>query len=135
MRLVFVSHNYSPTVSSPAEWIEKVKIYIGSLELLTQLYEVIRIEQIDYEGNLNYNGIEFLFVNYKRKKSYIPWRLHRKVAGLNPDIVIIHGLHYPVQTIQLRVHLGKKPKIIIQNHAERPFTGFKKILQRFADVF
>ncbi len=31
--------------------------------------------------------------------------------------------------------LGKKIKIIVQNHAERPFTRFKKYLQKIADRY
>src|SRR5262245_16886755 len=106
MRFVFLSHNYSPTVSSPTDWIEKIKMYAGSLEILGKFHEIIRIEQINYEGKYEHNGIEYQFVNYKKKKSYVPWRLHRLVKSMNPDLVIVHGLHYSLQTIQLRIHLG-----------------------------
>ena len=48
-------------------------------------------------------------------------------------MAIVSGLHFPLQVIQLRLNLGKKVKIIAQNHAEKPFTGIKKYLQRMAD--
>jgi glycosyltransferase involved in cell wall biosynthesis len=135
MRFVFLSHNYSSDVILPAVWIDKIRIYSGSLEILSRSHQVIRVEQINYQGKYIHNGVEYHFVNYKKRKSYVPWRLHRLVKNLNPDIVIVHGLHYPLQTILLRLRLGKIPKIVVQNHAEKPFTGPKKYLQRLADHF
>src|SRR5207344_1736951 len=86
-------------------------------------------------GELYHQGIQYKFVDYGKKKSYMPLRLHRLVKKLEPEIVIVHGLHYPLQVLQLRMHLGKKPKIILQNHAEKPFKGIRKWLQRLADRY
>ena len=36
MRFVFVSYNYSPDIHSPQEWLDRVKIYVGSLESLAK---------------------------------------------------------------------------------------------------
>jgi glycosyltransferase involved in cell wall biosynthesis len=47
-------------------------------------------------------------------------------------VVLVQGLHVPVQTILLRIVLGKKVKIIAQNHAEKPLKGIKKYLQKLA---
>jgi glycosyltransferase involved in cell wall biosynthesis len=45
-------------------------------------------------------------------------------------------LHQPVQLIQLGLMLGKHPRIIVQNHAEKPFPGgIKKSLQKLADKY
>ena len=133
MKYVFVSYNYSPDISSPEQWLDRIKIYRGSLECLSRENEVIRIEQINYTGIFSHQGVQYYFVKNGNKKSHFPWRLNRLVKNLKPDTVIVHGLHYPLETIQLRMQLGKKIKIIAQNHAERPFTGIKKILQQIAD--
>ncbi|MGY3215267.1 glycosyltransferase family 4 protein [Mucilaginibacter sp. HD30] len=50
-------------------------------------------------------------------------------------MVLIHGLHFPLQVMQLQLFLGKHVKIIVQHHAERPFVGLKKYIQRLADPF
>jgi flagellin-specific chaperone FliS len=47
-------------------------------------------------------------------------------------VVFIQGLHFPLQIIQLRLLLGPGVKIIAQNHAEKPFSGLKKTLQKLA---
>ena len=135
MKFVFVSYNYSPDISSPERWIDRIKIYVTSLEKLAKQHTVIRVEQINFEGSWEHNNIQYHFVNYGKKKLYFPWRLHRFVKSLKPDVVVVHGLHYPLQLIQLHIKLGKKAKLIAQNHAEKPFTGIKKYLQRVADYY
>ena len=135
MKFVFVSYNYSPNFFSPDEWVERIKVYAGSLECLAKTNMVIRVEQINYTGQYLHKGIHYHFVDYGKKKLYFPWSLHRYIKSLEPDIVVVHGLHYPLQVIQLRFQLGREVKIIVQNHAEKPFTGIKKYLQRLADRY
>lgn len=132
MHFVFVSYNYSADCATPEVWIDRIKIYRGSLEYLSKNHTVTRVEQINYEGHLSHNGIRYYFTNFP-KKTYFPWQLNRFVKRLNPDIVVVSGLHYPLQVIQLRLTLGKKVRIIAQNHAEKPFKGIKKNLQKLAD--
>jgi glycosyltransferase involved in cell wall biosynthesis len=46
--------------------------------------------------------------------------------------VIVHGLHFAIHTIQLRLKLGWKIKIIAQHHAEKPGKGIRKWIQWIA---
>jgi glycosyltransferase involved in cell wall biosynthesis len=135
MKFVFVSHNYSPDIHSPQDWFERIKIYAGSLACLSKTDSVTRIERIDYTGSCLHDGIQYHFGDYGKGKLIFPWKLHHYVRHLKPDIVVVAGLHYPLQVIQLRLRLGWKVKIIAQHHAEKPFTGIKKYLQRLADHF
>jgi glycosyltransferase involved in cell wall biosynthesis len=133
MKFVFVSHNYSPDIHSPEDWFERIKIYTGSLTCLSKAHSVTRIERIDHRGSCLHEGIQYYFEDYGKGKLIFPRRLHRLVKQLEPDIVVVAGLHYPLQVIQLRLRLGSKVKLIAQHHAEKPFTGLKKVLQRLAD--
>jgi glycosyltransferase involved in cell wall biosynthesis len=135
MRFVFVSYNYSPDIHSPEEWLNRVKIYVGSLEYLSKKHSVMRVEQINYTGNFSHNGVQYYCVDYGKKKNYFPQKLNGFVKSLQPDIVIVSGLHFPLQVIQLRLRLEKKVKIIVQNHSEKPFIGIKKYFQRLADKY
>ena len=54
---------------------------------------------------------------------------------MEPDVVFINGFIFPWQIIQLRLQLGKSPKIIILHRAEKPFSGYKAIFQKIADKF
>jgi glycosyltransferase involved in cell wall biosynthesis len=132
MRIVFLSYNYSPDIRSPEEWIERIKFYIGWSECLTKNHTVIRIDQIGYNGIFTHNGIRYQCIDSGKKKNFLPWSLHRMVRKLSPDVVVVSSFMFPIQVIQLRFLLGKTVKILVQHHAERPFSGIKKYIQNFA---
>ncbi|MHB8208912.1 glycosyltransferase family 4 protein [Mucilaginibacter sp.] len=133
MLYVFVNYNYSPEFTSPEGWIKRTSGYTELLEQLSENNTVISIKQINYEGIYTHNGVQHHFVNLNRKKTFFPYKINRYVRNLNPDIVFVQGLHQPLQLIQLKALVNKKAKFIAQHHAERPFTGLKKIIQRLAD--
>jgi glycosyltransferase involved in cell wall biosynthesis len=135
MNFVFVSYNYDPAYTSPESWYARIKGYMGVLICLSKNNRVTRIKQINYEGDEVFNGVHFKFVNYGSRVIRFPWKLHRLIKRMEPDIVVVHGLHNPLQTIQLRFQSAKKTKIIVQNHAEKPSIGIKKWLQRIADQY
>ncbi len=131
MHFVFVSYNYSPGFTTPESWVERIKAYTGSLSCLAQNHKVSRVEQINFSGEYQHNGIHYYFTDFKKQTKF-PLQLNRFVKNLKPDVVIVAGLLYPLQVIQLRLVLGDQTKIIAQHHAEQPFTGIKKYMQRLA---
>jgi glycosyltransferase involved in cell wall biosynthesis len=135
MRYVSVNYNYSPDYTTPDSWFKRTECYAGILECLSRDNEVINVKQINFEGNCIHNGIDYRFENFGRKNTLFPVRLNRYVKRLAPDVVIIQGLHRPLQMIQLGLLLGEKTKIIVHHHAEVPFTGWKRYIQKAADRF
>lgn len=135
MKFVFASYVVTKEFNQPEAWLNRIRAYAGIMESLSVSHEVISIEQIDYEGEYVKNGVNYKFVKLSAAGHYFPGKLHRQIRDMNPDIVVIHGLHYPLQVIQLRLKLGKKIKIMVQNHAEQPFHGIKRYLQRWADPY
>jgi glycosyltransferase involved in cell wall biosynthesis len=133
MRIVFVSYIKSPAFSRPEDWIRRLQGYTGILESLARQHEVVSFEQISYEGIYLNQGVEYRFLNFRHNKLYFPRELHRRINQLGPDVVFVQGLHFPLQLIQLRFKLGRKVKIVVQHHAEKPFTGLKKYWQQLAD--
>ena len=133
MKIVFTSYISSLEYYDPESWLKRIKGYNGILESLSKTDTVISFERINYEGLYEQNGVQYRFINFKKKISFFPSRMHQQIKKLQPDVVVVHGLHFPLQVIQLRLALGKKVKIIGQHHAEKPFAGIKKILQRWAD--
>ena len=133
MKIVFAAYVHTTEFNTPATWLERIKAYAGILEALAKNNQVISIEQIDYEGEYVKNNVQYYFKRFPI--GLFPMALHRFIKHQNPDLVVIQSLHFPLQVIQLRLLLGKKTKIIIQNHAEKPFTGLKKHLQKLADKF
>jgi glycosyltransferase involved in cell wall biosynthesis len=135
MRYVSVSYSYSPDFNSPQSWFKRTVGYAGILECLSEANDVISVKQINYEGDAARNGVQYRFVNLNREKTHFPFKLNRFIKSLNPDVIIIQGLHNPVQLILLHLILNKKTKIIAHHHAEKPWRGYKKYIQRLADRF
>ncbi len=133
MNFVFVNYDYSPHISSPREWVSRIKAHTGSLECLGKENTVVRVEQINYSGDVSHNGVRYFFADYGKNNTTFPWKLNRFIEDLNADIVIVQGLQYPLQVMQLRLRLNKKTKIIVQHYAESPASGIKKYFQRMAD--
>jgi glycosyltransferase involved in cell wall biosynthesis len=132
MRIVFLSYNYSPDIRSPQAWLERIKFYIGWSECLAKNHTVIRVDQINYEGEFTHNGIQYYCVDDGKRINYFPRKLNRFVRDLRPEVVVVSSFLFPLQVIQLRSCLGNKVKIIVQHHAEKPFSGIKKEIQRLA---
>lgn len=133
MKFVFASYVVTNTYNNPEKWIHRIRIYTGILEALAVNHEVISIEQIDYEGEYLKNGVQYKFMRFPQTERYFPSTLHSAIKKLKPEIVFIQSLHFPLQVIQLRLVLGNKTKVIIQNHAEKPFSGLKRYALLLAD--
>ena len=135
MTLLFTSYVSSPEYDQPVKWLKRINGYTGILESLSLHHTVIGIERINFEGTHEQNGVKYYFTRLKNKVVRFPWRMHRLVKKLKPDIVFINGLIFPLQIIQLRMKLGQGVKIIILHRAERPSNGIKKYLQKLADNY
>ncbi len=133
MRFVFISYAHIKEYHEPTTWLQRITAYRGVLESLARMHEVISIERIDFEGELMHNGVDYRFKHYAgRIRRLFPRQLHRYIRQLEPDVVVVHGLHFPLQVIQLRRTLGPTVKIIAQHHADKPFQGIKKHFQQWA---
>lgn len=136
MKFVLASYVLTKEFNEPEAWLKRIRAYVGILEPLSINNTVTSVEQIDHEGEYFKNGVNYHFIKLSKfSRRYFPFKLHRYIKNQQPDIVIIQSLHFPLQLIQLRWTLGSKTKIIVQNHAERPYNGIKKYLQRWADRY
>lgn len=133
MRLVFTSYSGTPKFNQPLVWLKRIEGYVGILERLAKEHEVASIERINYEGEYNYNGVHYYFTRLQKQKIRFPFKMHRLIKQLKPDVVFVNGFIFPLQIIQLRLKLGKGVKIIVLHRAEKPFVGLKRQLQRLAD--
>lgn len=133
MRIVSTSYNNVLEFHDPQEWLKRISFYTGILEQLAVQNEVISIEHINYEGELLQNDVRYYFISQKSKTKFFPYEKHRLIKKMKPDVVIINGLIYPLQIIQLRLCLNKAAKIILFHRAEKPFKGWRKYLQKLVD--
>jgi len=135
MIYVSVNYNYSPDFDSPESWFKRTRAYTGVLECLATTDTVISIKQINFKGDCTYNNVQHRFVNFGKTNTYFPLQLNRYIKSLHADVVIMQGLHRPLQFLQLVSLLKSNTKIIAHHHAEKPFNGIKKYLQLLADRY
>lgn len=81
-----------------------------------------------------------LFFRGKNTFFHLPFALCRHIRREAPEIVMVHGFTFPIQLLLLRLLKPKHTKLIIQHHAEKPFTHpvkrwFQKIAYSPADAF
>jgi hypothetical protein len=109
MVYISISYNYSPAFKSPESWFKRTKAYAGILETLSKNNTVINVKQIGYEGRRLYNGVDYRFVNLGKHDTFFPFKLNLFVKSLNPDVVLVQGLHHPLQLMQLPSTMLKRP--------------------------
>ena len=133
MKLIFTSYVSTPEYNDPLKWLARIEGYTGILEALSDNHSVKSIERINYEGEVEHNGVEYFFVKQKQKTVLFPFQMHRVIKRMKPDVVLVNGFIFPLQLIQLKRKLGRDAKIIVINRSEKPFNGAKKYLQKLAD--
>lgn len=132
MKIVNIAYRAYPEQKDALKWIADFHFFTGIWEALSERHEVTSIELIDEESTLQHKGVSYLFSRQRGLR--FPVLLNQKIARLQPDVVIIHGILFPLQLILLRLVLGRKMQIIVQHHAEQPFRHpMKRALQRLAD--
>lgn len=135
IKLVDLNYHFHSKISNPAEVLEIQKASIGFVEFIKERLSIHLIKHMDFEGERNINGVRYSFFKSKNKFWYIPFKTHAFIKKEEPDIVLIQGLVFPLQLIALRFQLGKRTKIIVQHHGEKPFGGIKKKFQKIADRY
>ena len=133
MKFVFASYVMIKSFNQPDAWIKRISAYAGIKEELAKRHEVVSIQQINFEGEYLQNDVSYHFLKFRLPSKYFPVTLNKDIKQQQPDIVVIQGTHFPIQVLLLRLKLGSKTRIIVHHHAERPFTGIKKMFQRLAD--
>lgn len=135
MHIVSLTYARNNEYVSPESWISRVESAIRIMETLTTRAEVTVVYCIGYEGTLKKSGVEYIFVHQSRFQGLVPIRLHRLVRNRKPDVIIVHGIIFPLQVILLRLQLGEKVRIIVQDHLGGPHRFLRNLFQRLADRF
>ncbi|MEJ0029490.1 MAG: glycosyltransferase family 4 protein [Bacteroidota bacterium] len=124
-----------PKYTSPERWLSRVAFISGIPQSLLDFGQQTVIYNIDYKGELDQNGVRYIFPGFKRWQLVLPLAFNRFVRSLKPNVVLVHGLIFPWQIILLRNVVGRNVKIICQHHADRPFKDFRKYIFRWADKY
>lgn len=75
----------------------------------------------------------YLFFKGNNRFGFFSVKTLQHIKSIQPDIVLVRGLIFPVQVLALRIWLGRKVKILVRHHADHPFRGARKKIQQLAD--
>lgn len=135
LRLIDLNYHTHRDISNPDEVLAIHAASQGYAAFLKEEIEVQFIKHANYRGELLKDTIKFTFFKGRNRFWHIPFAAHRYIKKQQPDYILVQGLIFPLQLMALRMSIGKKSKIIVQHHGEKPFTGIKGMLQRIADRF
>ncbi len=135
MRIVHLSYAHITDYDDPEKWLDKLDFYTGIPEAMASDATIKSIHCISYDGIMQRNGVEYHFLNLKDWQLYDPLTMSGYVKRLNPDVVIVHGLIFPLQILFLKLQLNNEVKIVVQHHAERPLTNALRFIQPWTDRY
>lgn len=130
--LVYYCHN---EYDQPQQVIEKHGPSLGFVNFIKGRLNISFVKHANYEGFENIDHVPFAFFKSRNHFFYVPFKTHRYLAKLDPDIVIVEGLSFPLQLMMLKLFLNRNCIIVVQHHGESPYKGYKKILQKISGKF
>jgi glycosyltransferase involved in cell wall biosynthesis len=135
MKIVFLNYNILSQFRSPLEWIMKIAPSTGIMQILAEKAEIHYFIRIGYVGYHFHNGIHYHFMPRRVCGKLFPFNLHQAIKEIKPEAVIVFGLHFPFQILQLKRYIAPHTKIIAEHHANKPFGGIKILAQKIADNY
>jgi glycosyltransferase involved in cell wall biosynthesis len=133
MRVVDVSFVYDETLEIPAQQLKQHYTSVGWAEALQRNgAEVFCVKRFSKQTEFEENKVQYYFIKDRfkghLKNSQLPLKVLKKVASLNPDIVLLHHLSLSFSTVLIRLLLKRKTGIIVQHHGGPYGKGIKKII-------
>lgn len=132
--MVFVDlHLYTKESEKNEEVLfRKYASNINYIYFLSSGIKSIFIQHAGFEMDSTKKGVRFIVRNgAKNSGLYAMAKLFYQIKEFKPDVVLMHGFIHPVLPVLFKLINGRT-KILIQNHAERPFNGPRLMLQKLA---
>lgn len=140
MHILVINNAYDAGLPTPDDLLARYHSLTGWAEALVEAgARVSVIQRFHSHATRVKNRVSYSYVKDgfppRLRARHIPWRLHRMARQLalqaHDSVVHLNGLIFPVQTAFLRASLPLRCPILAQHHAEKPFRGWKKWIQRW----
>jgi len=119
----------------PLQWLNRIDFYTGIFDELARNFEVHAFYHTQYVGALESNNVKYHFTGMSGWSLILPFKFHRQVAQLKPDVILVQGFHHPFQLWFLRKVLSGRVRFFLHHHAERPLRFHKRYFQQLVDQF
>jgi glycosyltransferase involved in cell wall biosynthesis len=133
IKVVDVVYHCHNEYDQPQQVLNKHKPTLGFIEFIKEKVDYKVVRHLNYEGYETIEGISYAFFRRRNAPWQIPFKTHRYIKSVKPDVVIVHGFIFPLQVITLRKAVGKNCAIVLQHHADKPANSIRKIFQKIAD--
>ncbi|HZJ10501.1 MAG TPA: glycosyltransferase, partial [Trueperaceae bacterium] len=135
-RVVVVNFAFDPNIADPNGTLDAfAALRQWAAGLRAAGLEVGVVQRHSHDALVLRDGVEYCFVAAGRRGRPRSWqpalRVTRTVVDLDPDLVHVNGLVFPLQTRLLRRRLRPRAAIVVQHHAESPRRGLRGRLQRW----
>ena len=137
VKLIDVSYHASYLENTAEEYLARARTNIGYAEHLVKTYEILFVFHTGIKTELIQNGIRYIFRKKTRNNRWLmPWSLNWKLKKEQPDVVLVHSIMYIHFAVLLKLFIGSKSKVYIQNHAEKvPGSWWKRKLIQNLDPY
>jgi glycosyltransferase involved in cell wall biosynthesis len=122
MHIVQLNYTYDPGIDDPEQLLERYHSLTGWGEALLEggASRVTTVQRFMRDAVFSRRGVDYLLMADGSGGSPRPWtcpgRAHSEIARLNPDLVHVHGMIFPMQARMLATVCGKKPVLLVQDH-------------------
>src|SRR5882672_12612280 len=92
LNFIHLSYNLArPKYTSPERWLERVAFVTGVPQKLVPFGNQTEIYNIHYKGELQRNGVRYIFPGLNPWQLRFPFRYNRLIKSLQPDVITVHG--------------------------------------------
>ncbi len=132
MRFVDLTYHYNRT-DDPEHLLDAHRPNIGYLDHFPQGWQCSLIKFANGKGHVSKEHFDYYYFQGRAAKLWVPVEAIRFITGLNPEVVLLHGLIFPQHLLMLQPYLDRNTKFIVQHHSDLPRGGIMQRLQRVAD--
>lgn len=134
MKLVDLNYHCHSDITDPQQVIDLHAPSSGYIDPIRKNVQLVMVKHMAHEGLVRQDEINYHFFKSKNRFWYIPFRTHRFLKKMRPDVIMVHGFVFPLQVMALRRMLGVKPVILVQHQGDKPYRNkIKAWFQRRAD--
>jgi glycosyltransferase involved in cell wall biosynthesis len=110
MHVVQLNYAFDETLTDPDALLDRYRTLTGWSDAIAAAgaERVTVVQRFHRDAHIVRNGIEYTFCR--------PPRMRHTVAGEEPDVVHVNGLHFAAQTWALRQTLNRSAAIVVQDH-------------------
>lgn len=135
-KLLYLNYHSMPEIMKYHDKLSRFYCCFEYLHFLSDKYITTVIDHIGTASTFYDREINYIVKKKKKNiKWHIPFKLHKDIISLNPDIIYVQSLLQMYFLIFLVPFLKKTTKILVHHHAEKPPSFIKSLLLKCGDNF